>query len=307
MESELDFSFFSDHIPDIRTGHNNHNNHMNKLPLNMGEGEGSKSHPQDRARQRDEPGGSSRGGEHRKHSPTHTKEDKCQGWTWSQGLHIIYHPRECKICVEYIQHIMQAEFSMDDAFIAVKHLLEEEEDFWQKKATRYMDDLDDVEAHICHLEVRIREMEEELAGPCEYKDHRGGKRARYDSSNGKGSGVASPAPSTPAGKAYATSSQRESRRVHMLPTAHIEEDVQIEMWHFHPSLDQHHLWQRPSGLLNFSVVPTGCQPLYQEVCQLHVGPCLGSLCPDMLDLSSPAWKSWNSIWRQRICCITSRQ
>jgi hypothetical protein len=31
-------------------------------------------------------------------------------------------------------------------------------------------------------------------------------------------------------------------------------------WCFHPSLDQHHPWQRPSRLLNFSVVPTGCQP-----------------------------------------------
>jgi hypothetical protein len=32
---------------------------------------------------------------------------------------------------------MQARFLMDDAFVAAKHLVEEEEDFWQKKATRY--------------------------------------------------------------------------------------------------------------------------------------------------------------------------
>jgi hypothetical protein len=59
---------------------------------------------------------------------------------------------------------------MDDVFVAAKHLMEEEEDFWWKKATRYMDDLENAEAHICCLEVRIREMEEELAGPYEYKD-----------------------------------------------------------------------------------------------------------------------------------------
>jgi hypothetical protein len=29
-------------------GHNNQKNHMNELPLNTGEGEGSKSHPQDK-------------------------------------------------------------------------------------------------------------------------------------------------------------------------------------------------------------------------------------------------------------------
>jgi hypothetical protein len=103
------------------------------------------------------------------------KEDRHQGWTWSQGLHIIYHPRGCKICVDYGQHIMQAEFLMDNTFIAVKCLMEEEENFWQKKATRYMDDLDDVEAHIHHLEGRISEMEEELAGPCKYEDHQGNK------------------------------------------------------------------------------------------------------------------------------------
>jgi hypothetical protein len=149
---------------------------------------------------------------------------------WREGLHIIYHPRGCKICADYGQHVMQAEFSMDDAFIAVKHLMEEEEDFWQKKATRYMDDLDDMEleAHIRHLEGRIRDMEEELAGPHKYEDCRGNKRAWYDSSNGMGSGVASLAPLALAGEACALSSQRESRRIQTVLTAHIEEDMQME-------------------------------------------------------------------------------
>jgi hypothetical protein len=91
-----------------------------------------------------------------------------------------------------------------------------------------MDNLDNAEAHICHLEGRIREMEEELAGPHKYKDHQGSKRAQYDSSNGTGSGVALPAPLAPVGEAYAPSSQRESGRIQMVPTAHIEEDVQME-------------------------------------------------------------------------------
>ena len=37
--------------------------------------------------------------------------------------------------------------------------------------------LDDVEAHICHLEERMKDMEEELAGPHEYKDCQGKKQA----------------------------------------------------------------------------------------------------------------------------------
>jgi hypothetical protein len=49
---------------------------------------------------------------------------------------------------------MQAEFLMDDVFVAAKRLMEEEEDFWQKKATRYMDNLDDAEAHIRCLEQK---------------------------------------------------------------------------------------------------------------------------------------------------------
>jgi hypothetical protein len=105
------------------------------------------------------------------------QEDRHQGWTWSPELHIIYHPRGCKVCTEYGQYIMQAKFSMDDAFVAAKHLREEEVDFWWKKATRYMDELDDADAHCRCLEDRIRELEDELAGPCEYEDRQGNKQA----------------------------------------------------------------------------------------------------------------------------------
>jgi hypothetical protein len=50
---------------------------------------------------------------------------------------------------------MQAEFSMDDVFVAAKRLREEEVEFWRKKATKYMDDLDDADAHCRRLEDRI--------------------------------------------------------------------------------------------------------------------------------------------------------
>jgi hypothetical protein len=40
------------------------------------------------------------------------------GWSWSHGLHIIYHPRGCNTCMEYGRHIMEAEFVRDDEYVA---------------------------------------------------------------------------------------------------------------------------------------------------------------------------------------------
>jgi hypothetical protein len=40
------------------------------------------------------------------------------GWSWSHGLHIIYHPRGCNTCMEYGRHIMEAEFIRDDEYVA---------------------------------------------------------------------------------------------------------------------------------------------------------------------------------------------
>jgi hypothetical protein len=40
------------------------------------------------------------------------------GWSWSHGLHVIYHPRGCNTCMEYGQHIMEAEFVRDDEYVA---------------------------------------------------------------------------------------------------------------------------------------------------------------------------------------------
>jgi hypothetical protein len=43
-------------------------------------------------------------------------------WTWSDKLHVIYHPRGCTICKEYGRCIMEAEFEMDDVYITMARL-----------------------------------------------------------------------------------------------------------------------------------------------------------------------------------------
>jgi len=36
---------------------------------------------------------------------------------WNETLSIIYHPRGCKICMEYGQHVMEAKLMKDDDYI----------------------------------------------------------------------------------------------------------------------------------------------------------------------------------------------
>jgi hypothetical protein len=101
-------------------------------------------------------------------------------------------------------------------------------EFWRKKATKYMDNLDDADAPCHRLEDRIRELEDELAGPRKYEDRRGNKRAQYDLSNGTGSGVASPARLVPVKEMAAPPVRRDDGRVQVVPTVHVEEDMQME-------------------------------------------------------------------------------
>jgi hypothetical protein len=147
---------------------------------------------------------------------------------------------------------MQAEFLMDDVFVAAKCLREEEVEFWQKKATKYMDPLDDVDAHCRRLEDRIKELEDELAGPREYEDCQGNKRARYDSSNRMGSGVASPVHLAPVKEMSAPPMRRDDSRVQVVPTVHVEEDVQME-----------------GGEVSFPPLPTPALPMAEAIRAPH--------------------------------------
>jgi len=54
-------------------------------------------------REEDKPRGLPRRGGHQEHSPMKVEERLPDNhtWTWNKTLSIIYHPRGCKICMEY--------------------------------------------------------------------------------------------------------------------------------------------------------------------------------------------------------------
>lgn len=116
------------------------------------------------------------------------------GWTWSHGLHIIYHPRGCGICMEYGQHIMEAKFVRDDEYIVARCQHQEDTDYWRIKADKAQEDLGEANEYAQRLEVCIRELENNAAHHHEYDDSRGGKRVRYNSPYEGGSGLNSPVP-----------------------------------------------------------------------------------------------------------------
>jgi len=64
-------------------------------------------------------------------------------WMWNETLSIIYiyHPRGCKVCMEYGQHVMEAELMKDNDYIVACKGRKEEVNFWQMKANKYADHL----------------------------------------------------------------------------------------------------------------------------------------------------------------------
>jgi len=69
-------------------------------------------------------------------------------WTQNKTLSIIYHPRGCKICMEYGQHVMEVELMKDDDYIVACKERKEEANFQQMKANKYADLLKDVDKNI---------------------------------------------------------------------------------------------------------------------------------------------------------------
>ena len=98
-------------------------------------------------------------------------------WVWNEMFHIAYHPRGCKICMEYGRHLMEADFAREDDYVAVVEQRRDDREYWQKRASKYVDDLDDADASIRRLTARVKELEQELEDVHDYVDKHGGKWA----------------------------------------------------------------------------------------------------------------------------------
>jgi len=83
-------------------------------------------------REEDEPRGSPRRGRRQECSPMEVEGrlPDNHAWIWNETLSIIYHPRGCKICMEYGQHIMEAELMKDNNYIIACKGRKEEVNFW---------------------------------------------------------------------------------------------------------------------------------------------------------------------------------
>jgi len=101
---------------------------MNRKPLKPGAEDDHIGRP----REEDKPRGLPRRGGRREHSPMEVEERLPDNhvWTWNENLAIIYHPRGCKTCMEYSQHIMEAELMKDDDYIVACKGRKEEANFW---------------------------------------------------------------------------------------------------------------------------------------------------------------------------------
>ena len=81
--------------------------------------------------------------------------------------------------MEYGQHIMEAELMKDNDYIVACKGRKEEVNFWQAKANKYADQLEDADKTICYLKQRVMKLEHEV-GKGDYEESHQGKRARYN-------------------------------------------------------------------------------------------------------------------------------
>jgi len=122
---------------------------MNRKPLKPGDEDDHIGRP----REEDEPRGSPRRGGRWEHSLMEVEERLPDNhtWTWNKNLSIVYHPRGCKTCMEYSQHIMEAKLMKDDNYVIACKGRKEEVNFWQAKANKYADQLEDTDETIHYL------------------------------------------------------------------------------------------------------------------------------------------------------------
>jgi hypothetical protein len=133
--------------------------------------------------------------------------------------------------MEYGQHIMEAEFVRDNEYVAARRIRNEDSNQWRSRAIRAQEDLGEADDYAKSLEARIRELEKELACPCNYEDNRGGKMVRYNSPYEGESDTNSPAlrrwgPQPP--HQPLTQEPSYARVVQQLAPVHTQEDIQME-------------------------------------------------------------------------------
>ena len=155
-------------------------------------------------------------------------EDKHQAknvWAWNNKLHIIYHPRGCKICKEY------GDLEMDDDYAIANRIRRQEVNYWKIKNKKYFEELEDADTRIRRLEARGIELEDQLEDSHDYDDRRNGKCACYGGPRGLGSGAGSPALSTPTSGPSIPVSQTPTTYAGTLsapPRVNVQEDVVME-------------------------------------------------------------------------------
>jgi len=88
---------------------------MSRRPPKMGDEDDHTGCP----REEDEPRGLPKRGGHWEHSQMEVEERLLDNhaWMWNETLPIIYHPRGCKVCMEYSWHVMEAELMKDDNYV----------------------------------------------------------------------------------------------------------------------------------------------------------------------------------------------
>ena len=64
--------------------------------------------------------------------------------------------------MEYGRHVMEAELTKDEEYLATYQERKEEMDFWKLRANRYLDELEDTEAEVCRLQARVTELEQRV-------------------------------------------------------------------------------------------------------------------------------------------------
>jgi len=100
-------------------------------------------------------------------------------WMWNENLSIIYHPRECKTCIEYGQHVMEAELMKDNDYVIACKGRKEEVNFWQVKANKYADQLEDMDENVHYLKQQVMKLKQEI-GKGNYEESWQEKRVRYN-------------------------------------------------------------------------------------------------------------------------------
>jgi len=74
---------------------------------------------------------------------------------------------------------MEAKLMKDDDYIIACKGRKEEANFWQAKANKYADQLEDVDKNICYLKQQVMKLRQEI-GKGNYKESHQGKRVRYN-------------------------------------------------------------------------------------------------------------------------------